>query len=140
VAKARWPDADFRIAWAYELLFTDATMAGYRADTVFHELAQPERALAEARRILAPGGRIVLVGQNWDIFVIDSDDPALVRNIVHVRADLVPGARAARRYRNLLLAAGFEKVTSRSTPVCSPGRRCCPCWSDWLKGRARQGR
>jgi SAM-dependent methyltransferase len=111
VAKARWPDADFRIAGAYDLPFADATMDGCRADKVFHELAEPERALAETRRILTPGGRIVLVGQDWDSFVIDSDDPALTRSIVHARADLVPGPCAARRYRNLLLAAGFEEVT-----------------------------
>ncbi|KAF5990726.1 SAM-dependent methyltransferase [Streptomyces sp. WAC00263] len=111
VAKARWPDADFRIAGAYDVPFADATMDGCRADKVFHELTEPERALAETRRILTPGGRIVLVGQDWDSFVIDSDDPALTRSIVHARADLVPGPRAARRYRNLLLAAGFEEVT-----------------------------
>ncbi|MFF4728753.1 methyltransferase domain-containing protein [Streptomyces mirabilis] len=110
VAKARWPDADFRIAGAYELPFADVTMDGYRADKVFHELFEPERALAEARRILAPGGRIMLVGQDWDSFVIDSDDPALTRSVVRAPADLVPGPRTARRYRNLLLA-GFEEVT-----------------------------
>lgn len=111
VARERWPEAEFRVAGAYELPFSDATMDGYRADKVFHELGEPERALAEARRILVPGGRIVLVGQDWDTFVIDSDHPALTRVIVHARADLVPGPRASRRYRNLLLAAGFEEVT-----------------------------
>ncbi|MFI7413609.1 methyltransferase domain-containing protein [Streptomyces sp. NPDC049627] len=111
VARRRWPEADFRTAGAYELPFADSTMDGYRADKVFHELAEPERALDEARRVLAPDGRIVLVGQDWDTFVIDSDDPALTRTIVHARADLVPGPRTARRYRNLLLAAGFEAVT-----------------------------
>lgn len=87
-------------------------MHAYRADKVFHELADPARALAEARRVLAPGGRIVLVGQDWDTLVIDSDDPALTRTIVHARADLVSSPRAARRYRNLLLDAGFDDVTA----------------------------
>jgi hypothetical protein len=37
--------------------------------------------LAEARRVLVPGGRIVLIGQDWDTFAIDSDDqPSLVRS------------------------------------------------------------
>ncbi|MFD3589346.1 methyltransferase domain-containing protein [Streptomyces sp. NPDC058683] len=111
VARGRWPEADFRIAGAYELPLADASVDGYRADKVFHELAEPERALAQARRVLTPGGRIVLVGQDWDTVVIDSDDPALTRTIVHARADLTVGPRAARRYRNLLLDTGFRDVT-----------------------------
>ncbi|CAL9278667.1 methyltransferase domain-containing protein [Streptomyces sp. SudanB25_2051] len=111
VARGRWPEADFRIAGAYELPLTDASVDGYRADKVFHELADPDRALAEARRVLAPGGRITLVGQDWDTIVVDSGDPDLTRTIVHARADLTAGPRAARRYRNLLLDARFGDVT-----------------------------
>ncbi|MFD9030781.1 methyltransferase domain-containing protein [Streptomyces sp. NPDC059567] len=111
VARGRWPEADFRIAGAYELPLPDASVDGYRADKVFHELDEPERALAEAHRVLAPGGRILLVGQDWDAFVIDSDDPALTRTIVHARADLTADPRAARRYRNLLLNSRFSDVT-----------------------------
>ncbi|WP_416976012.1 methyltransferase domain-containing protein, partial [Streptomyces sp. 4F14] len=83
VARARRPESDFRLAGAYELPLADSSMDGYRADKVFHELGEPERALAEARRVLVPGGRVVLVGQDWDTFVIDSDDAALTRRIVH---------------------------------------------------------
>ncbi|MEU3072210.1 methyltransferase domain-containing protein [Streptomyces laurentii] len=111
LARSRWPEADFRIAGAYELPLADSSVHGYRADKVFHELADPERALAEALRVLAPGGRIVLIGQDWDTFVIDSDHPALTRALVHARADLTAGPRTARRYRNLLLDAGFGDVT-----------------------------
>jgi hypothetical protein len=85
-------------------------VAGYRADKVFHEIADPVAALAEARRVLVPGGRIVLIGQDWDTFVIDSDDPELTRTIVHARAATVPSPRAARAYRSLLLDAGFGDV------------------------------
>lgn len=108
VARSRWPGADVRLAGAYELPLSDASMDGYRADKVFHILAEPERALAEARRVLAPGGRIVLIGQDWDTIVIDSGDPALTRAIVHARADLVTDPRSVRRQRALLLDAGFR--------------------------------
>lgn len=112
VARERRPAADFRRADAYDLPFADGTAHGYRADKVFHELAAPERALGEARRVLVPGGRAVLVGQDWDSFVIDADntDTALTRAIVHARAELVASPRAARRYRNRLLDAGFQTV------------------------------
>ncbi|RLP94744.1 methyltransferase domain-containing protein [Micromonospora sp. BL4] len=111
LARRRWPDVDFRVGDACALPVPDAAVAGYRADKVFHNLADPARALAEARRVLTPGGRIVLAGQDWDTFVIDADDPALTRTIVHARADLVTNPRAARRYRNLLLEVGFADPT-----------------------------
>lgn len=111
IAAERWPDADFRVAGAYELPFDDGALSGYRADKVFHVLDDPARAVGEAQRVLAPGGRIVLVGQDWDTYVIDSDDAALTRKIVHARADLVPTPRVVRQSRNLLLDAGFTDVS-----------------------------
>ncbi|MFC4013803.1 methyltransferase domain-containing protein [Nonomuraea purpurea] len=110
LARHRWPEADFRAGHACALPLGDGEVAGYRADKVFHEIADAAEALAEARRVLAPGGRAVLTGQDWDGFLIDSDDPALTRTIVHARADLTTNPRAARRYRNLLLDAGFIDV------------------------------
>ena len=110
-ARKRWPENDFRVGDARHLPLGDATAAGYRTDKVFHDLDDPAKALAEARRVLVPGGRIVLIGQDWDTFVIDSADPALTRTIVHARADTVPSPRAARGYRTLLLDAGFTDVT-----------------------------
>ncbi|MEV7095477.1 methyltransferase domain-containing protein [Amycolatopsis sp. NPDC051045] len=111
VAAARWPAGEFHVADAGALPLDDGSVTGYRADKVLHVLAEPELAVAEARRVLAPGGRAVLTGQDWDTFVIDSDDPAGTRAMVHARADGMPHPRIARRYRNLLLDAGFTDVT-----------------------------
>ncbi|MER6138671.1 methyltransferase domain-containing protein [Streptomyces sparsogenes] len=110
-ARERWPAAEFREAGAEDLPFADGSVHGYRADKVFHILREPGRAVAEARRVLRPGGRIVLVGQDWDAILIDSDDAALTRTIVHARADLLGTPRAGRQYRNMLLDGGFEDVT-----------------------------
>ncbi|MFF0870017.1 methyltransferase domain-containing protein [Nonomuraea sp. NPDC003560] len=111
VAAGRWPAAEFRVAEAYALPFADGELHGYRAEKVYHVLDDPARAVAEARRVLAPGGRIVLLGQDWDTIVIDSGDAALTRRIVHARADLVTSPRVVRGTRNLLLDAGFTDVT-----------------------------
>ncbi|MFI6504757.1 methyltransferase domain-containing protein [Nonomuraea typhae] len=111
VAGGRWPALDFRVADAYDLPFADGEVHGYRAEKVYHILDDAARAVGEARRVLAPGGRIVLIGQDWDTFVIDAGDAALTRTIVHARADLVTAPRVVRRSRNLLLDAGFADVT-----------------------------
>lgn len=116
VARERWP-ADFRIGDAYSLPLADGEATGYRADKVFHVLESPDRALAEARRVLAPGGRIVLVGQDWDGIMIDSADPVRTRGIVHARAEGLPNPRIARGYRNLLLDNGFDDVAVEARTV-----------------------
>ena len=109
-ARSRFPGIDVRAADAIELPLDDGQAHGYRADKVYHVLPDPHAALAEARRVLVPGGRIALLGQDWDTIVIDSDQPELTRRIVHARADTIPHPRIARAYRNLLLDAGFQDV------------------------------
>ncbi|GAA4563669.1 methyltransferase domain-containing protein [Micromonospora coerulea] len=106
-ARERWPTGEFHVGDAYELPLETGSVSGYRADKVLHTLDDPARAVAEARRVLAPGGRVVLLGQDWDTFVIDSDEPETTRRLIQAKADLLPSPRVARRYRNLLLDAGF---------------------------------
>ncbi|MGK5676490.1 methyltransferase domain-containing protein [Micromonospora sp. URMC 106] len=106
-ARKRWPAGEFHVGDAYELPLETGSVSGYRADKVLHTLDDPARAVAEARRVLAPGGRVVLLGQDWDTIVIDSDEPQATRRLIHAKADLLPSPRVARRYRNLLLDAGF---------------------------------
>jgi SAM-dependent methyltransferase len=111
VAARRWPDAEFHVGTATALPLADGSVTGYRADKVFHVVDDQVAALAEARRVLRPGGRAVLTGQDWDAIVVDSADPVRTRALVHARADALPHPRAGRRYRNLLLDNGFTDVT-----------------------------
>lgn len=111
LARGRHPAGEYFSGDAYRLPFRDGSVDGYLADKVYHSLDDAERALAEARRVLAPGGRIVLAGQDLDGYIIDSDRPELTRTLVHAYADTLPTPHAARRSRALLLAAGFREVT-----------------------------
>ncbi|MFB9322171.1 methyltransferase domain-containing protein [Cryptosporangium minutisporangium] len=107
VAQERWPAGEFHVGDACALPLESGSVSGYRADKVLHTLDDPVRAVAEARRVLAPGGRAVLLGQDWDTIVVDSDDPETTRRLIHAKAQTLPSPRVARRYRNLLLDAGF---------------------------------
>lgn len=136
-ATERWPDGEFQVADATALPFGDGSFTGYRADKVLHVLPEPEVAVAEARRVLATGGRAVLVGQDWDTFVIESDDPVRTRAVVHARADRMASPRVARRYRNLLLDGGFADVTVEVHTFVFTGPTALPALSaigdgDWL--------
>ncbi|GAA0946950.1 methyltransferase domain-containing protein [Pseudonocardia zijingensis] len=109
-AREHHPGCRFEVADALRLPFPDGSVDGYRAEKLYHALPDPDAACAEARRVLAPGGRIVLVGQDWDFLAIESDDPHLTATIVSASADDMAHGRVARRYRNLLLDTGFTDV------------------------------
>jgi ubiquinone/menaquinone biosynthesis C-methylase UbiE len=139
VATERWPGAEFRVGDAYALPFADGALQGYRADKVYHVLPDPARAVAEARRVLAPGGRIALIGQDWDTFVIDADDAALTRTIVHARADRVATPRVVRRTRNLLLDAGCTDVTVEVHTWIATDDAMVPVLADLAEGARKTG-
>ncbi|MEU9836359.1 methyltransferase domain-containing protein [Streptosporangium sp. NPDC048047] len=138
-AERRHPGLDVRLGDACALPLRDGVVSGYRADKVYHTLDDPDRALAEAARVLAPGGRIVLMGQDWDTTVIDSDDSALTRAIVHARADVVPSPRVARRYRNMLLDAGFEDLSVEVRTLVFTDEAMLPMLSGIARGARSTG-
>jgi ubiquinone/menaquinone biosynthesis C-methylase UbiE len=109
--RERHPDIEFAQSVAEDLPFAAASFRGYRAARLYHLLARPERAVAEAARVLGPGGRAVLAGQDHDMMTADADDLALTRAILRARADTMASPTAGRRYRALLLDAGFTGVT-----------------------------
>ncbi|GAA0980038.1 methyltransferase domain-containing protein [Acrocarpospora macrocephala] len=148
IAIERWPTGEFHVADATALPLDDGSVTGYRADKVLHTLAEPDRAVVEARRVLARNGRAVLVGQDWDTFVIDSDDPERTRTLIHTRADNMPNPQVARRYRNLLLDNGFVNVTVEVHTIVWTDATCLPmlatigegAWLDDQAARARDDR
>ncbi|ONI81704.1 SAM-dependent methyltransferase [Actinosynnema sp. ALI-1.44] len=146
VARERWPGNEFQVGDAHDLRLETGSVTGYRADKVLHTLDDPARAVAEARRVLAPGGRIVLLGPDWDTIVVDSDDPETTRRLIHAKADTFPSPRVARKYRNLLLDAGFTDpivevhtgVFTDETALALLGR--ITQHESWLAEQAERGR
>ncbi|WP_067963733.1 methyltransferase domain-containing protein [Nocardiopsis trehalosi] len=122
VARARAPRAEFRAGDAARLPLPDGTAAGYRAERLLHALADPAAAVAEARRVLAPGGTAVLVGQDWDLTAMDAADRDLTLRVLRAHAESTAAPWAARASRRLLLDAGFTdvRVEAHSTVFTEP--------------------
>jgi len=110
-ARNRFPDEDFRIADAASLPFEDKTLHLYRAERVYQHLAHPAVALLEAYRVLAPGGRIVLLDPDADMWAIDADNQEMTRALMRALSNVVTSGWIGRRYHSLLLDAGFVDVT-----------------------------
>jgi ubiquinone/menaquinone biosynthesis C-methylase UbiE len=107
-ARARTADAMFHVARSDELPLEDESVDGYRASRLFHLLADPLPTLTEARRVLRPGGRIVLVGQDYGFVLLDGTDQDLTDVVLLGLESRTPAPRAARSYRDLLLDQGFH--------------------------------
>ncbi|GAA0936728.1 methyltransferase domain-containing protein [Kribbella koreensis] len=110
VAGRRTPGAVFHVAHSGDLPLEDESVDGYRAANVFHLLPDPLPTLAEARRVLRPGGRIALIGQDYGFLLLDSDDQDLTDVIGLGLESRSVAPRAARSYRDLLLDSGFRDV------------------------------
>jgi len=130
------PTAEFVVADAAGLPLDDGSVDGYRAERLFEHLADPAGALAEARRVLAPGGRIVLQDQDWEALVVAAGDDAATRAVVAAFAGSLPGATVARRFHDLLLDAGFEGVVVEAHVHATTDHRAYGVVADLVAGAA----
>ena len=124
IATERWPKSEFHVADATALPLDDGSVTGYRADKVLHGLDEPERAVSEARRVLTKNGRAVLIGQDWDTSVIDSELPELTRTPAQTA---FPARGSPADTGTSYWTTGSSTSPSRSTPSCGQTLRSCRC-------------
>lgn len=64
-----WPWTDFQLADATALPFEDGRFHAATATQVYEYVADMDAALAELARVLAPGGRAMILDTDWDSLV-----------------------------------------------------------------------
>lgn len=69
------------------LPFAAATVDRIVCHNTLECLPDPQRLLAEAARVLRPGGRAVWSHTDFDALVVNTNDAALTRRVVHAYAD-----------------------------------------------------
>ncbi len=109
----------FTKASAEALPLESGSVDAYRAERLYVHIPNLAASLAEAKRVLRPGGRIVLVDQDWDAAFLDADDLATARVVHDAFTDSLVHGNIGRMFYALLRDAGFADVEVRGDAFTS---------------------
>lgn len=103
---------EVRLGDIHALPLADGSVDRARTDRVLQHATHPGQALAEARRVLRPGGRLVMAEPDWDSLAIDHPDLDASRAYTrHVTDQVVRNGVIGRQLARLALDAGFAVPT-----------------------------
>ena len=92
----------------HALPYADASVDRAHTDRVLQHVADPGRVLAEARRVLRPGGRLVMAEPDWETLAIDHPELELSRAYTrHIAERIVRNGALGRQLARLATGAGF---------------------------------
>jgi arsenite methyltransferase len=112
---------EFGMADATALPFEAGSFDALTCTQAYEYVAEIDTALREAHRVLAPGGRLLILDTDWDSIVWRTSDPELTRRILRAWDEHLAHPDLPRRLPELLRKAGFELTHSEVVPLLNIG-------------------
>jgi ubiquinone/menaquinone biosynthesis C-methylase UbiE len=104
---------DLRTGQAIELPYPDGSFDAVTATQVYEYVHDMPAALAEANRVLRPGGRLLVLDTDWDSIVWRCTDRRRMRTVLAAWDEHLADPHLPQRLTGLLTDAGFT-VTRRA--------------------------
>jgi SAM-dependent methyltransferase len=128
VARRREPSpgaapAEFHLAGALALPFGDGEFDAAVTTQVLEYVEDVPAALAEARRVLREGERLLVLDTDWDSIVWHSGDPGRMRRVLEAWNEHLADPHLPRRLPRLLRDAGFTLTDTAVIPILNRGYR-----------------
>jgi arsenite methyltransferase len=111
----------FRTGDAGALPFDDESFDVAVSTQVYEYVEDMPGALAEARRVLRPGGRLLVLDTDWDSVVWHSRDPARMRRVLAAWDEHLVDPYLPRRLGRLLTDAGLRVTRRAVVPILNAG-------------------
>ena len=106
---------------ATRLPFPDACFDILTAVQVYEYVPDMPRALAEARRVLRPNGRLLVLDTDWASLVWHSSDPDRMQRVLTAWDEHLADPHLPRRLNRLLSNAGFTVTHREVLPMLNTG-------------------
>lgn len=101
----------------------DAAFGAAVCTQVYEYVADMPAALAQARRLLAPGGRLLVLDTDWDSIVWRSGDDERMARVLRAWDEHLVHRDLPRRLPQLLTEAGFALESCTVVPILNIGYR-----------------
>jgi arsenite methyltransferase len=113
----------FTAGGAVDIPFADASFDVVVATQVYEYVGDIPLALAQAHRVLRPGGRIVILDTDWDSIVWRSSDRGRMQRVLAVWDEHLADPYLPRSLPSALARARFTEIGSEIVPMFNVGYR-----------------